>query len=492
MSNEIIKSGSPFYCDAYHFTMAQAWFLSGNHNKIKTSEGFFRKNPFEGGYVLNAGLGEFLEWVDNWKITDRHIEALRKKKDEDGNPRFSERFLEFLKDQRLIVDIKAVPEGEVVFPHEPVISVTGPCWQVDMVESAFLNCFNGQSLIATKAARMVRAAGIDGIERPLLEFGLRREQGTASMSPTRAAFIGGCAGTSFMEAAEYYNIPDMGTMAHSYVMSYDDEKEAFKDFMKANPKNSIVLPDTYDTRQGIKNAIQASKEVGVPLKGLRIDSGDLAYWYFEAKKMLKDNWMPNTKMVASNDLDEYLIEDLIMVQNAKYDIWAAGTKLVTAYDCPALGGVFKTKAIDGKDKMKIAEGKSTIPGATDVIRIVKNGKYEGDIIVKQGEEWIKEGKLDKIIQSYNIGSDVIKNIEFEDGIEAYSLLKTMVVDGKVVSQDKDYSLQQIQKTAKENLAKLDDSYKRFRNPHKYGVGLEKGLLETQKAIIVAYQKTQGR
>lgn len=251
MQNNLLQSGTPFYCDLYHLTMAQAWFADGKHNEPKTSEAFFRKCPFGGSYLLSAGLNEFLEWVQNWHVSDKDIAYLAKLKNADNSAMFQPEFLRFLQGQKLSLNIKAVPEGEIVFPNEPVLSVSGPCWQVDMCEAAFLNIFNAQSLIATKASRMVNAACADGIKRPIMEFGLRRAQDIGCFAPTRAAFIGGCSRTSNLKAAEYYGIPPKGTMAHSFIMSYENELDAFVAYLKASVGNSTLLVDTYDTRQGI-------------------------------------------------------------------------------------------------------------------------------------------------------------------------------------------------------------------------------------------------
>lgn len=483
MNLNILKTGTPFFCDLYHLTMAQALYLDGKHQEIKTSEAFFRKCPFGGSYLLSAGLGEFLQWADKWHITPEDTEYLESLKNADGKPLFQKDFLAFLKNQKLQLNISAVSEGEIVFPNEPVLSVSGPCWQVDMIEAAFLNIFNAQSLIATKATRMVTAASADGINRPILEFGLRRSQDLGCFLPTRAAFIGGCSGTSNVEAARYYNIPASGTMAHSYIMSYADELEAFKAYMRASEGNTTLLVDTYDTRQGIKNAVRASQETGIRLQGIRIDSGDLAYWGSEAKSILNQAGMPHVKLVASNDLDEHLIENLIMVQKAPYDIFAAGTKLVTAYDTPALGGVFKTKSYNGEPKIKIAEGKTTIPCATNVIRILKNGKFEGDIITRQNNPFIQNGRLSSSVFSHKLNSITGDVMHFGAGTESYTLLKPVMINGKIISKDISFGLYEIQKRASENLSKLDNAYKRLANPHIYGVGLEQSLFLLRQNLI---------
>ena len=486
----VLATGTPLFCDLYHLTMAQAWFLDGKAEETKTSEAFFRKCPFGGSYLLCAGLREFVEWLDNWHFTKEDIAYLRQEKNADGTPKFDERFLKFIEGQKLQLTIRAVPEGEIVFANEPIYSVTGPCWQVDLVEAALLNIFNSESLIATKTARMVYAANMDGKKRPLLEFGLRRGHELGGFSETRAAFIGGAAGTSNTAAAKHYGIPCSGTMAHSFVMSYEKEVDAFKAFMRANSGNTTLLVDTYDTREGIKHAIQAAKETGLPLMGMRVDSGDLAYWAKEAETMIaQEKGNPlfrDVKLVASNDLDEHLIENLVMVQKAPYDVFAAGTKLVTAYDTPALGGVFKTKQYMGTPKIKIAEGKTTIPGATDVVRIVRDNQYEGDIICRADDDTlIKEDNLARDVTSYTLNSINGTKLTFKKGEEAYNLLTTVMDKGKWVHEP-EADLYKLQRRAAAHLARLDASYKRLANSHIYGVGLEQGLYTLQQNLVKAH------
>ena len=486
MTMNNLETGTPFYCDLYHLTMAQAWFLDGKHEEPKTSEAFFRRCPFNGGYLISAGLGEFLQWAEKWEVKAEDVAYLAGLKGATGQPLFKKEFLDYLKGQKLRVNMQAVPEGEIVFPNEPVLSVSGPNWQVDMAEAAFLNIFNAQSLIATKAARIVQAACADGVQRPVLEFGLRRAQDMGCFLPTRAAYIGGCAGTSNVAAARYYGIPPKGTMAHSFVMSYENELDAFKAYLRGAEGNTTLLIDTYDTREGAKNAVRASRETGVPLAGVRIDSGDLAYWSHEVKRIFNEAGMPEVKLVASNDLDEHLIENLVMVQKADYDIYAAGTKLVTAYDMPALGGVFKTKSYKGAPKIKIAEGKTTIPGATNVLRIVRSGRFEGDIIMPEAENVVADGRLQENIISFNINSLNGKKADFSAGEEAYALLKPVMAEGCPVSADAVRSLDDIRAAVRENLSRLDPAYKRLVNPHVYGVGLKQELYRRQQNMVAAY------
>ena len=469
----IFEKNIPLFCDLYHLTMAQAWFLSGKAEEIKTSEAFFRKCPFGGSYLLNAGLGEFLQWLENWHFTKEDIDYLRQEKNTDGSPKFEKSFLNFLKKQKLTVDINAVNEGEIVFPNEPVYSVTGPTWQVDLIEAALLNIFNSQSLIATKTSRMACACCLDGKQRPLLEFGLRRGQELGGFSATRAAFIGGAAATSNTAAAKHYGIPASGTMAHSFVMSYENELDAFKAFMRTTPGNTTLLVDTYDTRVGIQNAIQAAKETGIPLMGMRIDSGDLAYWAKIARQLID----------AEGNNPLFSDVNLLVVQKAPYDVLAAGTKLVTAYDTPALGGVFKTKQYLNSPRIKIAEGKTTVPGATNVLRIVRQGKYEGDIIYKATDtNFISHGKLARDVTSYTLNSLNGTFVKFKAGETAYSLLQPVVKNGKII-QKPELDLYKLRQRAQDNLNKLDCSYRRLANSHIYGVGLEKSLFDLQHHLI---------
>ncbi|MBR5599115.1 MAG: nicotinate phosphoribosyltransferase [Alphaproteobacteria bacterium] len=489
----VVSTGSALFADLYHLTMAQAWFFSKKENEIKTSEAFFRKCPFGGSYLMTAGLKEFSQWLDNWGFNSDDIKYLKTLKNADGNPKFKKEFLDFLSKQKLQLTIKCVKEGEVVFPNEPVYSVSGPCWQVDMVEAALLNIFNSQSLIATKASRMALACKSDGIERPLLEFGVRRGQELGGLSASRASFIGGAVGTSNIVAGKNFGIPVSGTMAHSFIMSFENELDAFKKYMKSSVGNTILLVDTYDTREGIKNAIKASLETGIKLMGMRIDSGDLAYWAKEAKKIIeteakktkKSYLFKDAKLIASNDLDEYAIENLVAIQKAPFDIMAAGTKLVTAYDTPALGGVFKTKSYMGEPKIKIAEGKTTIPGATNVVRIIKNNKFDGDVIVRCDDNVVEDQKLNRDLISYKIGSLNGDKKIIKKGTEARVLLDYLMIDGKFVNiPESDLNI--IQAYGKENLNKLDNSHKRLSNPHIYGVGLENSLFSLQQNLINLY------
>ena len=480
----VLENSTPLFCDLYHLTMAQAWFMDGKANETKTSECFFRKCPFNGNYLLAAGLAEFSEWLENWHFSDDDIKYLQKQTNTDGSKRFSDDFLSFIKNQPLQISIDAVEEGEIVFPNEPIYSITGPTWQVDMVEAALLNIFNSQSLIATKASRIVQAASSDGKFRPVLEFGVRRGQELGGFSATRACFIGGMVGTSNVAAAQHYDIPVSGTMAHSFIMSYEDESDAYKAYLKASKGNTTLLVDTYETHQGVKNAIKASQETNIPLQGIRIDSGDLAYWSKEARRILDEAGFEHTKIIGSNDLDEYSIAKLVE-QGAPYDIFAAGTKAVTAYDNPALGGVFKTKQYQGRDVIKVAEGKTTIPGKTNIIRVIRDGKYAGDIIQNAKDTIVIDGKLNNNVSGYILSKEGVKPVQYAKGEEAYILLKPLMRDGKIISQPQK-DLRIIQAKAKANLQKLDNEHKSLHDSKSYSVALEQTPYNTQLQLIKAH------
>ena len=479
-----------FRCDFYHLTMAQTLFLDGEHNKPETFEMYIRRNPFKGGYTVAAGLGPVLEWIKNWGYTDQQIQFLREQKTPTGKPMFKAEFIDMLKNTPLQVNIDAIPEGEVFFPNEPVARVTGPAWQCSMVETAFLNGINAASLIATKAARIVTAA--DG--RNVMEFGLRRAQDRQGMMPTRAAAVGGILTTSNVDAAMRYGIKAVGTHAHSFVMHYKDEVEAFKAWLKHNPENATLLIDTYDTIQGAKNAVAAAKQTGVALGGVRLDSGDLVYLSKKVRKILDAGGFKNAKIVASNDLDERIVQSLIR-QGAKIDIFGIGTNLVTAADQPALGGVYKVKVTDGRDCIKVSEDaiKTTIPGATEVVRMLEDTKvrkFAGDVIVDVNNKLKAKGRLKEKLVSVNLANE--KEKVFPVGTPYYKPLVQVVRNGKVLGDMDIRPVQEIAKATKVNLAALDAAHKRFDEAHIYVAGLEKELFNRRKDMIKATYAKTGR
>ena len=370
--------------DLYEMTMMQGYFKSANHD-VAVFDAFYRKNPCDGGYAICAGLDQVIDYIKNLHFSAEDISYLR------GLHIFDEDFLSYLENFRFSGDIYAIPEGTLIFPREPLIKVIAPIMEAQLVETAILNIINHQSLIATKAARVCYAAGSDSV----MEFGLRRAQGPDSGTyGARAAVIGGCKGTSNVLAGQLFDVPVLGTHAHSWIMSFPDEYTAFKTYANLYPSACILLVDTYDTlKSGVPHAIRVFREMreaGIPLTyyGVRIDSGDLAYLSKQIRKMLDDAGFPDAVISASNDLDEYLIESL-KLQGAEITSWGVGTNLITAKDNPAFGGVYKMAAIQKEDgnfvpKIKISENseKITNPGNKTIYRIYDKatGKIRADLI----------------------------------------------------------------------------------------------------------------
>ncbi len=366
------------YTDLYELTMAQGYFLLGRHNDHAVFEYFFRKAPFGGGFVVFAGLSELISVIENMRFSDEAIEFLRKEC-------FKEAFLEYLKDFKFSGTIHAFPEGSVVFPYEPILRVEGPLDQLQIIESVVLNVLNYSSLIATKAARMRLVAGSEVV---LADFGMRRAHGLASLLAAYASYIGGFDATSNVLAGKLYGIPVIGTMAHSWVQSFDSEEEAFERFAEIYGEKTVFLVDTYDTlNSGIPNAIKVAKkleEKGIRPRGIRLDSGDFIELSQKARQMLDEAGLTYMKIIVSNHVDEYLIESLKNA-NAPIDGYGVGTRLVTAYDQPALDGVYKLVEINGKPRIKISNDseKVVLPMAKQVYRSIskKAGKFAYDIVV---------------------------------------------------------------------------------------------------------------
>ena len=370
--------------DLYELTMMQGYYEKGQNENV-IFDVFFRQNPCNNGYSVCAGLDQVIDYIKNLHFTYDDVDYLR------GLGIFKEDFLHYLSGFHFSGDIYAIPEGTVVFPKEPLLKVVAPIMEAQLVETAILNIINHQSLIATKTSRIVFAANGDGI----MEFGLRRAQGPdAGLYGARAAMIGGCVGTSNVLAGQMFDVPVMGTHAHSWIMSFPDEYTAFKTYAEMYPDNCTLLVDTYDTlKSGVPNAIrvfQEFKDAGKPLikYGIRLDSGDLAYLSKEARKMLDEAGFPEATICASNDLDEFLLHDLKM-QGAAIDSWGVGTNLITSKDCPSFGGVYKLAAIQNEEgefvpKIKISENteKITNPGNKTIYRIYEkaSGKIKADLI----------------------------------------------------------------------------------------------------------------
>lgn len=454
------------YTDLYELTMAQGYFLSGRHQQTANFDYFFRSLPFKGGYVVFAGLGDLLEVIQNFRFHPEELEYLR-------SQGFKEDFLSYLKDFEFKGSIYSVKEGEIVFPNEPILRVEGTIIEAQILETVLLNTLNFASLIATKASRIKQAAG----DHSVVDFGLRRAQGLGGLQASKAAVIGGFQGTSNVLAGKLDEIPINGTMAHSWIQSFDNELTAFQTYAEYYPDASILLVDTYSTlKQGVPNAIKVAKELeekGHRLIGIRLDSGDLAYFARKSRKMLDDAGLEYVKIAASNQLDEYLIKSLLD-QGAPIDLFGVGTKLVTAYDDPALDGVYKLSSINGKPTLKISENeeKVTLPDAKKIIRYFnKDGSFYSDGVALNEEE-----NPESIYHPYIAHrSTVVSQLKCEELLHEVVHKGEINIDIPSVQESADY--------ARSRLSKLNTEHKRFDNPHVYKVGLSKKLRELKIELI---------
>ena len=468
--------------DLYELTMMQGYFKNPT-NQTVIFDMFYRINPCGGAFAITAGLEQMIEYIENLHFTDEDIDYLR------SLNIFDEDFLEYLSNFHFTGNIYAIPEGTVVFPREPLVKVVAPIMEAQLVETAILNIINHQSLIATKAARVCYAAKGDGI----MEFGLRRAQGPdAGIFGARAAIIGGCAGTSCVLTGKMFDVPVLGTHAHSWIMSFPDEYTAFKTYAKLYPNACTLLVDTYDVlKSGVPNAIRVFEEMreeGIPLTkyGIRIDSGDLAYLSKEAYKMLAAAGFDDAIISASSDLDEYLIESL-KAQDAKINSWGVGTKLITSDDNPAFGGVYKLAAVKDADstefipKIKLSENteKVTNPGNKTVYRLYskKTGKIKADLICLTDEKLNAEETMvlfDPI--------DTWKKTKVLGGTyEVRELLVPVIKEGKRVYDSP--SVMELRDYCQKEQNTLWDESRRFVNPQKVYVDLSQKLWELKKDLL---------
>ncbi len=481
ITKDLYSASMALLTDLYQLTMAYGYWKSGKADQKAVFNLFFRNNPFGGGYTVACGLEYVVDYLNSFHFSKEDLAYLADLKGNDGEALFEADFLDYLDNLKFSCDIEAVPEGTIVFPHEPMVKVTGSILQCQLIETPLLNLINFQTLVATKASRIYLAAGGD----PVLEFGLRRAQGIdGALAASRSAFIGGCTSTSNVMAGKLFGIPVSGTHAHSWVMSFDSEKEAFDTYAKAMPNNCVLLVDTYDTEEGIRQAIlvgKSMKEKGQQLMGIRIDSGDLAYFSQMAREMLDESGLQSVKVVASNDLDENLIQSL-KLQEAKIDIWGIGTKLVTAYDQPALGAVYKLSAIenDGQWEYKIKLSEQTVkmnnPGIQQVRRFNDGKQFVGDMIFDVKAD-LKKKNL--IIDPMDATKQKSLNAE---KLVAEDLLVPVFKNGQCVYQLP--NIRQIKERHLSQLAMFDRSVKRFVNPHVYPVGLEESLHTAKTELIL--------
>ena len=460
------------YTDLYQLSMAQVYFLKGKSEDEAVFDYFFRKIPFEGGYTVFAGLGDLLPILRDLTFTQEDLEFLR-------GLRFDERFLSYLEKFRFKATIFAMKEGEIVFPDEPIVQVHGRMVEAQLTETVLLNILNFESLIATKAARMRSVAG----SRILSDFGLRRAQGTGGYHATRAAIIGGFNSTSNVKAAGDFSIPVVGTMAHSFVQSYDSELEAFRDFAEMRPENCVLLVDTYDTlKSGVPNAITIAREMAQKshrLSGIRLDSGDLAYLSKQARRMLDDAGFADVKITVSNQLNEYVIKSL-MDQQAPIDVFGVGTSLVTGPPDAALDGVYKLAYAYGKPRIKLSENlkKMTLPGKKQVYRMVNGaGSFSGaDAITVQDEN-----KQTVMHHPFEIE----KALHLKD-FKQEMLLHKVMEHGELLREQP--GLASIADYCQNQVNRLPEEYKRFDYPHIYKVGISEKMREERNLLKNQYKK----
>ncbi|MBI2450007.1 MAG: nicotinate phosphoribosyltransferase [Candidatus Nealsonbacteria bacterium] len=461
--------------DLYELTMLAGYFELRKTKERATFDLYFRKIPSQGGYCIAAGLEDAIKYVQNLRFTKKDIGYLR------SLELFSEDFLKYLKDFHFTGDIYAVPEGSLIFPNEPLIRVAAPLLEAQFLETALLNLVGYPTLVATKANRICLAA--DG--REVIEFGARRAQGpNGALCGARAAFIGGCASTSNVLAGREYGIPVRGTMAHSWIQSFDSEIEAFMNYAEIFPKSTLLLVDTYETIEGVKKAIRVGlslKKLGLQLSGIRLDSGDIKKLSIEARRLLDEAGLSEVKIVASNELDEWIVKDLI-AQGARVDIFGVGTHLITSKDVPSLGVVYKLVAIEKEGrvlpKIKISSNveKMTNPGIKKIVRVLgENGKLAGDFLA------LEEEKISLPITTF----DQVFPYKKKALRGAFrEVLEPIFLEGEFVY--KPPFLPEIQKTMFSQVDMLEPEYKRLLNPEYYWVGLTEQLSQLKQKLILEH------
>ena len=464
--------------DLYQLTMAFGYWKTGWEEKEAVFNLIFRNNPFGGGFSIACGLAGVIETLDRYAFNAEDIDYLGSLTGNDGRPIFQSDFLKYLGRLKLTCEVDGLPEGTLVFPHEPVLRVRGPIIQCQLLETTLLNILNFQSLIATKAARVCLAAAGD----PVLEFGLRRAQGSdGGLTASRAAYVGGCAGTSNLLAGKRFGIPVRGTHAHSWVMAFGSELESFEAYARALPNNCVFLVDTYDTLEGVRNAARVGKQLrqsGHEMVGVRLDSGNLDRLSRDARHILDEAGFAEAVIIASNDLDEHLIASL-RKRGASIGVWGVGTRMVTADGQPAMGGVYKLAAVRGSSggwdyKLKRSEQavKTSIPGILQVRRFQEAGRFVGDVI---HDLRLGPGTRQVLLES---GGER-QSPPWETGED---LLIPVWRNGKQVCQPEPVDC--CRQRAREQLARLDPVLKRLTRPGRYPVGLESRLHHLRERMIL--------
>lgn len=468
--------------DYYELTMANGYFVNGFKDKIACFDMFYRRNPDNGGFVVSAGLEQLMEYIENMHFTDEDIAYLK------GKGEFSEEFLAYLADFKFTGNIDAVPEGTICYPNTPIVTVTAPVIEAQLIETMLLLTVNFQSLIATKASRICRAAKDAG--QIVMEFGARRAHGSdAAILGARAAYIGGADATATVIADEMYGIPAIGTMAHSWIQFFDTEYEAFKAYAEVYPDNCTLLIDTYDIlKSGVVNAIKVAKDVLIPmgkrLKGVRIDSGDLAYFSKKLRKILDAEGMSDCKIVVSNSIDEYLIKSL-QKQGAKIDSYGVGERMITSKSDPVFGGVYKLAAVQNDKgefvpKIKISENveKITNPGRKKLWRIYSRETgygladlltlYDEEVDVSKPYPYVDPVKPWKKMKFENVDVKELQVPIFKNG--------KLVYDKPSLKEIKDYVSYQLDK-------QVWEEEQRYENPHTHYVDLSKKLYEVKESML---------
>ncbi|MBE6038262.1 MAG: nicotinate phosphoribosyltransferase [Anaerofustis stercorihominis] len=467
--------------DFYQFSVSNVYHEVGLGDRTAVFDLFFRKNPFDGGYAIFAGLEQVIEYIQNMKFEEEDLRMLK-----ENHPELTDGYIDFLRNFKFSGEIYAMPEGTVVFPQEPLIRVKAPLAEAQLIETTMLAIVNHQTLIATKASRVCDAAMGDSV----LDFGLRRAHGTeAGLYGTRACIIGGCSGTADTEAEYYFDIVSKGTMSHAFVMSFEDEYDAFEAFAKYNPNNVIVLVDSYDTlKSGVPNACKLFTKLKAEggckgSYGIRLDSGDLSYLSKEARKMLDAAGHEGAVISASSDLDEYRILDL-KNDGAQIGMWGVGTKMITAYDCPALGAVYKLSALEDENgnlipRMKISDTpeKITNPGYKKVVRLYDRatGRANADLITF-ADETVDDTKDLKIYHpNYTYKNRVVTDFYAKD------LLVPVFVDGELVYNSP--KLEDIRAYCKKEKKTFWSGNLRFMNPNEFHVDISDKLYDYKKELF---------
>ncbi len=467
---------SPLLTDLYQLTMAYGYWKLNIHNQEAAFHLIFRKNPFNGNYALCCGLGTALDYLSQWRFRDDDLAYLATLKNVRHERMFPQEFLDYLGKLTFSCDIDAIPEGMVVFANEPLVRIQGPILQCQLIETALLNMINFQTLIATKASRVCRAAQGD----PVIEFGMRRAQGPdGALSASRAAYVGGCIATSNTLAGKLYDIPVRGTHAHSWVTAFPNELDAFQSYASVMPHNCVLLVDTFNTIEGVKNAINVGKKLraeGADLIGIRLDSGDMADLSIKARKLLDEAGFEKTEILASNSLDEYAISQL-KNQHAKVSSWGVGTNLATAYDYPALDGVYKLCALRKPDntweyKLKLSEQEVKIsnPGRHQVRRFFCNDHYVMDVIYD-----LDIGITD--VPEVVLLDKSLEHRKLDDYDGSADLLKPTMRNGKLVDEQP-----LIHSTRKQAIEAVNHFY-HSHGERPYFVALEKRLFDLKQDLI---------